>query len=190
MEEPNKLRKLFGMVMIMKKYIVFILSVLCIVILFFGNQHWKNMSEKAGIEGKIATEKNLKKELEDKNNLINSLDPKKNKAQSMIDFLHYRALTQEKVIISVLGSNGTAGTGISNRANGWPEILKNAIQSENEDLESLVLINHGYEGYSTSDLLNGKKIDLVIKDQPDLVIFENAQISNHYQSKFQKQKMI
>ncbi|MGN7398143.1 SGNH/GDSL hydrolase family protein, partial [Peribacillus frigoritolerans] len=39
-----------------------------------------------------------------------------------------------------------------------------------------------HEGYSTEDLLKGKKIEAVIKDNPNLIIFENSLINNHYQS--------
>ncbi|WP_375089641.1 SGNH/GDSL hydrolase family protein [Peribacillus sp. RS7] len=49
-------------------------------------------------------------------------------------------------------------------------------------METLNFINHGHEGYSTEDLLKGKKIEAVIKDNPDLIIFENSLINNHYQS--------
>ncbi len=37
-------------------------------------------------------------------------------------------------------------------------------------------------GYSTEDLLEGKKIKAVIQDDPDLIIFENSLINNQYQS--------
>ncbi|WP_413024472.1 hypothetical protein [Peribacillus frigoritolerans] len=43
-------------------------------------------------------------------------------------------------------------------------------------------INHGHEGYSTEDLIKGKKIETVIQDDPNLIIFENSLINNHYQS--------
>lgn len=49
-------------------------------------------------------------------------------------------------------------------------------------METLSFINHGHEGYSTEDLLIGKKIEAVIKDDHDLIIFENRLIDNHHQS--------
>ena len=97
---------------------------LCLVVLFFGHQHWKNMSETAGIEGRTVTDQILKKEKEEREALINRLKPENNKSQSLIDFLRYRALTQDKVTVSVIGSNATAGTGASNVSNGWPRTLK------------------------------------------------------------------
>ncbi|MFB7642681.1 hypothetical protein [Peribacillus butanolivorans] len=49
-------------------------------------------------------------------------------------------------------------------------------------MEKIGFINRGQEGNSTKDLLEGKKIDAVIHDNPDLVIFENLLIDNQYQS--------
>jgi lysophospholipase L1-like esterase len=56
------------------------------------------------------------------------------------------------------------------------------LRTDRDDLETLSFINHGHEGYSTEDLLEGKKIEAVIQDNPDLIIFENSLINNHYQS--------
>jgi lysophospholipase L1-like esterase len=81
-----------------------------------------------------------------------------------------------------VGSNGTSGTGASNSSNSWAERLEKSLRSDNDDLETVGFINHGHEGYSTKDLLEGKIIDAVIHDIPDLVIFENSLINNHYQS--------
>ncbi|MEH7249109.1 SGNH/GDSL hydrolase family protein [Neobacillus niacini] len=166
----------------MNKLFVFFMAGMCLVVLFLGHARWKNMSEAAGIEGRKAAEVTLLKEKEERETLINSLRPGNNKPQSLIDFLHYRALTQDKVKITVVGSNVTSGQGASSISTSWPELLKKKLRSENADLESLSLDNHGYEGYSTSDLLNGNKIDLVINGNPDLVIFESSMINNHFRS--------
>ncbi|MFD4817040.1 SGNH/GDSL hydrolase family protein [Peribacillus butanolivorans] len=114
--------------------------------------------------------------------MIQSLKPENNKQQSLIDYLHYKSLTQDKVVVSLMGSNGTLGTGASNSSNSWAGHLEKSLHSERDELETLGFINHGQEGYSTKDLLEGKKIDAVIHDNPDLVIFENPLINNQYQS--------
>ena len=56
------------------------------------------------------------------------------------------------------------------------------MRADRDDLETLSFINHGHEGYTTVDLLEGKKIEAVIKDDPELIIFENSLINNHYQT--------
>ncbi|MDP1417434.1 SGNH/GDSL hydrolase family protein [Peribacillus simplex] len=81
-----------------------------------------------------------------------------------------------------MGSNRTSGTGPNNSSNSWAGRLEKSLRSERDELETLSFINHGQEGYSTKDLLKGKKIDAVIHDNPDLVIFRNPLINNQYQS--------
>ncbi|KQU17138.1 hypothetical protein ASG65_09560 [Bacillus sp. Leaf13] len=166
----------------MKKYGLLFMAGICLVVFVFGHLHWKNMSQAAGIEGKKAEERIKEKEKEDREALIQSLKPENNKQQSLIDYLHYKSLTQNKVIVSLLGSNGTSGTGASNSSNSWAGRLEKSLRSERDELETLGFINHGQEGYSTKDLLEGKKIDAVIHDNPDLVIFEPPLINNQYQS--------
>ncbi|MEI2472482.1 SGNH/GDSL hydrolase family protein [Peribacillus frigoritolerans] len=166
----------------MKKIGLFFMAGICIVVLFLGHLHWNNMSKAAGIEGKKAAERIKEKEKKERQALIHSLSPENNKQQSLIDYLHYKSLIKDKAIISILGSNGTAGTGASNSSNSWAGRLEKNLHSESVDLATLSLINRGHEGYSTTDLLEGKKIDSIIKDNPDLVIFENSLINNHNQS--------
>lgn len=81
-----------------------------------------------------------------------------------------------------MGSNGTSGTGVSNFSNSWAGHLEKSLRADSDDLETLNFINHGHEGYSTEDLQKDKKTEAVIKDDPDLIIFENSLINNHYQS--------
>ncbi|MBT2667499.1 SGNH/GDSL hydrolase family protein [Bacillus sp. ISL-4] len=166
----------------MKKYGLVFMAGICLAVLVFGHLHWKNMSQAAGIEGEKAEERIKEKEKEEREALIQSLKPENNKQQSLIDYLQYKSLTQDKVIVSLVGSNGTSGTGASNTSNSWAGRLEKSIRSERDDLESIGFFNHGHEGYSTKDLLEGEKIDEVIHDNPDLVIFEDSLINNHYQS--------
>lgn len=81
-----------------------------------------------------------------------------------------------------MGSNGTSGTGASKTSNSWAGRLEKSLRSDRDELETLRFINHGHEGYSTEDLLEGKKIEAVIQDNPDLIILVNSLINNHYQS--------
>ncbi|WP_207196147.1 SGNH/GDSL hydrolase family protein [Peribacillus sp. TH24] len=166
----------------MKKYGLLFMAGICLVVLVFGHLQWKNMSKEAGIEGKKAEERIKEKEKEEREALIQSLKPENNKQQSLLDYLQYRSLTQDKVIVSLVGSNGTSGTGASNSSNSWAGLLEKSLRSERDGLETLGFINHGHDGYSTKDLFEGEKIEEVIHDNPDLVIFENPLINNQYQS--------
>jgi len=165
-----------------KKFIIFLLAVICLSFLSIGYFYWEDKIRAINKDGQNVLEKNLTKEKLARVALINELNPKSNKKQSIQDLLLYKELTQSKVIVSVLGSSPTAGVGTSSTLKSWPELLKTKLISNNDNLDSLQLINHGYKGYSTTDLLIGKKIDSVIKEHPDLVIFENAMINNYLQS--------
>lgn len=133
-------------------------------------------------EAREAAAKVKEKEKEDREALIERLKPENNKQQPLIDYLHYKSLTQDRVIVSLVGSNGTSGTGASKTSNSWAGRLEKSLRADRDDLETLRFINHGHEGYSTEYLLEGKKFEAVIQDDPDLIIFENSLINNHYQS--------
>ncbi|KRF54333.1 hypothetical protein ASG97_02675 [Bacillus sp. Soil745] len=166
----------------MRKYGLVIIAGICLAVLVFGHLHWKNISQAAGVEAREAAAKVKEEEKEEREALIQSLKPENNKQQPLVDYLHYKSLTQDRVIVSLVGSNGTSGTGASMTSNSWAGRLEKSLRADRDDLETLSFINHGHEGYSTDDLLEGKKIEAVIQDDPDLIIFENSLINNHYQS--------
>jgi lysophospholipase L1-like esterase len=166
----------------MRKYGLIIIAGICLAVLVFGHLHWKNVIQADGIEAREAAAKVKEKEKEEREALIQSLKPENNKQLPLIDYLHYKSLTQERVIVSLVGSNGTSGTGASNSSKSWSGRLEKSLRADRDDLETINFNNHGHEGYSTEDLLKSKKIEAVIQDNPDLVIFENSLINNHYQS--------
>ncbi|MCM3453722.1 SGNH/GDSL hydrolase family protein [Heyndrickxia oleronia] len=166
----------------MKKFIVFLVALMSIGVIFFGYKYWGNIEAAAEKEGRLAIEKINKKERIEKELLIDRLNPETNQTQSFIDFLRYRFLTKNKAVISIIGGNIGASTGASTLSNTWTEQLFEKLQADSEELEALQIVNYSSEGYSTSDLLNGGKIDLVIKDQPDLVILGSSLINNYSQS--------
>lgn len=51
-----------------------------------------------------------------------------------------------------------------------------------DDLETLSFINYVDEGYPNRRFAESKKMETIIKDDPDLIIFEISLINNHYQS--------
>lgn len=147
-----------------------------------GIDHWQNMSKAASSEAKIVYKKSLSKENEERKFLIDSLNPKNNKTQSIIDFLRYRALTQGHAVISVLGSDVVNNSGVSNISNSWSELLKSKLKFDYKELEMLTMNIHGNAGYSTSDLVKSGKIAQILQNQPDLIIFETPLINNFEQS--------
>lgn len=166
----------------MRIFLFLMSAVLCLGVLVTGHLHWQNKLTAAGIEGKQEQEKIILKEQEEKQARIKSLDPKNNPTQATIDFLLYKALTQENVVIAAVGSNGTAGSGASHPSKTWPELLERGLRLEFPELKNLKITKRGYEGYTTTDLINSGKINDVIAGQPDLVILENAVLNNYNQS--------
>lgn len=166
----------------MKKILVILCVVVAVIVLVYGNVHWQR---KIHTRIQVASEEYLKdveKEKKEQQALIDSLNPDKNPHQSMLDYLHYKILTQDKVVISVLGSSVTAGAGASDPSLSWAALLEKKLQSFAPDFKYVKVLNRGFGGYSTRDLLKDKKIDLVVKDKPDLVIFETSILNNHGQS--------
>lgn len=50
--------------------------------------------------------------------------------------------------------------------------FEKSFRVDRDDLETLSFINHGHEGDSTREVLEGKKIEAIIQDNPDLIIFK------------------
>lgn len=166
----------------MRTFLFFIVAALCIGVLVMGNLHWQSKLTAAGIEGKEEQEKIQLREKEAREARIQSLDPNLHPSQTLIDYLLYKALTQQHVVIAVVGSDGAAGSGASHPANTWPELLEKGLRAEFPELENLRFIARGYEGYTTTDFINSGKINDIIPEQPDLVIFETALLNNYHQS--------
>jgi len=161
------------------KFLVFIVTAVCIYVLVIGQSHWKNRIQITSIEGKKIIEERLIMKEEEKEALLNNLKPKNNQTQSLIDFLRYRSLTMGDTKILTLGSDVTSGISDGNSFIKWQETLLRKIKLENKNLETLKIINHSYEGYSTTDLIHGNKLDLAIESQPDLIIFESMMLTNY-----------
>lgn len=164
------------------KIIITALITACFLILFSGKaffEHRVNSHVKEAYESQQLT---LKQEEAKKKQLLDSLNPEMNKNQSIMDYLHYKSLTQPSVTISILGSSVAAGHGASKPELTWFKMLEKKIQSSNIDLRRVSIRNHGVGGYSTSDIIDHDVTDLVIQDKPDLVIFETSLLNDHGQS--------
>lgn len=120
---------------------------------------------------KIASEawarQSLKKE---ESVLLGELDPRTHPEQSILDFLRYQSLVKDEVVISLLGGDSLAGVEGS--------LLQNKLQSFDPTFTSVTVHDHGFERYSTSDLVKEDKHLAVVNDQPDLVVFETSIIAN------------
>ncbi|MED3832024.1 hypothetical protein [Peribacillus frigoritolerans] len=97
----------------MRKNGLVIFAGICLAVLVFGHLHWKSISQAEGGEAREAAAKVKEKEKEARDALIQSLKP--NKRQSLIEYMHYNSLKQDRVIISFLvESNGDSGSSASN----------------------------------------------------------------------------
>ncbi len=73
------------------------------------------------------------------------MKPENNKQQPLIDYLHYNSHTQDRVSVSLVGSNGTSGTGACS-SNSWAGRLEKSLRADRDDLETLSFINQEHEG--------------------------------------------
>ena len=99
------------------------------------------------------------------------------KQESLVERARFVTKRDDEVTIAVLGSSVTFGKGATEDQPVWGDLLEadlNKIDGINANV-----INHGYSGYSTADLISRKKIEAVIKDNPDIIIFELCLINNN-----------
>ncbi|MBG0966936.1 SGNH/GDSL hydrolase family protein [Bacillus sp. SRB1LM] len=117
----------------------------------------------------------------------NTVQSKSNthKSKSIIDFLKQTSATKGNVKIVALGDSVTFGVGAitkkgSRFSNAWGGLLKEYLNTE-LDIPNLQVINKGFPYRSTSDLIKEKRIEEVIHEQADLVIFEVCLFNNQSQ---------
>lgn len=97
--------------------------------------------------------------------------------ESMLDRAKFVTQRDGKMEIVVLGSSVTKGTGSTESQPVWGKLLEHYLNARNEINVSVQ--NHGYSGYSTSDLITNNKIFPVIEADPDMIIFELCLINNN-----------
>lgn len=151
----------------MKNLIFVLFFLVCLGILYYGNFHYHNKttemvskaSQKYENENKVVEKKLVQ-----------------NKNKSVVDWIKYKAFTNSVVSIDILGSSVTKGWGASSSDKDWGSLLTSYLDSKVDS--TVALTNRGYGGYTTSRLLKEDKISTVIKDNPDIVIFEITTINN------------
>lgn len=104
--------------------------------------------------------------------------------RSYLDDLRYFAaikLQQEDdsyVKISTLGSSVTEGAGASDPSKKWSTLLFKYIKAQ-DDLFRFNLTVNGFGGYNSREILAYDKVDLVIKQNPNLILFETCMLNDH-----------
>lgn len=97
--------------------------------------------------------------------------------ESLLDRSKFVTKRDGEVTIVVLGSSVTSGKGATETQPVWGKLLENNL-NERDSINARV-INHGYNGYSTTDLISREKIEAVVKDKPDIILFELCLINNN-----------
>lgn len=165
-----------------KKLLLTLFSLFSVVLLVISYNAYQKKIETQGDQALLAYESTLSEKQKEKEGLIASLNPESNPDQNLLDYLHFKALEKEKVTISLLGSSVTAGAGSSNPQAVWGNRLVKNIKATSSNFKNINLYNNGFGGYSTVGLLKDDKLEEVIKNNPDLVIFETSILNNHGQS--------
>lgn len=148
---------------------VIIAFLVCILAIGFGYVYYDNKitSTIAEASDKYNNEQHsIEKELAD------------NEYRSAVDWINYRAYKNGDtgITMAVLGSSVTKGAGASTEEKNWNGLLQTYLEGRTST--QIILKNHGYGGYTTTRLLKEKKVDAIVKDKPDLVIFEITTINN------------
>lgn len=99
------------------------------------------------------------------------------KQESLLERAKFVTKRDGEVTIVVLGSSVTFGKGATEAQPVWGSLLETNL-NEMDGINANV-VNHGYSGYSTADLISKHKIEAAMKDNPDIIIFELCLINNN-----------
>ncbi|MBI0577934.1 SGNH/GDSL hydrolase family protein [Neobacillus cucumis] len=160
----------------MKNLIVIFLFLLTAATLAYGKWHYDNKLEKNHLKAVAAFKQEQQQEAQEQKEKMASM--KKNKSNSVLDWLKYKSNQEGEVKISVFRSGVTEGTGSSSLDKHWTGLLENYLNSQ-EDIASVSLIDNSFGGYTTQRLVNEDKIKDVLEDKPDLVMIEPTIINNY-----------
>ena len=159
------------------KHVLFTLViVLAISVLMTGQWHYNQKIKEQGQTADAAY-----KQKEEQQARLDSLNPASNPEQSLVDYLHYKSLTEEQVTISLFGSSATAGTGASDPKYAWGGHLEAQLHSLGKGFQKVRVVTHGFPTYSTTRLVKEAKVKSVLADKPDLVIVETGLFHNYDQ---------
>lgn len=163
-----------------------VLAISLLAVVIIGTVNYKQKNEDLGVQAAENHKNLLKRENEEKQKLIDGLNPDKNKNLSILDYLKYIEITKNELRISVLGSSVTKGTGATSDKRNWLGVLNAKISSSFEELSldsvNIINKNHGVGGYSIIGLLHDDIFKKVIDDKPNLIIFESTALTSQEQS--------
>lgn len=83
--------------------------------------------------------------------------------------------SKNKYAISFIGSSVTQGAGASLYHNSWVSLLSEQLKQK----KKMVHYNNGFGSYNIKDLVNENKQDLLLAQNPNLVIIETCDINNY-----------
>lgn len=144
-----------------------------VVFLILGNMYYSNKIEAQVQKSNLEFERNLAKEERERLARLEKFKDKKD--SSILNRVRYLNAKNGEVKISLLGSSVTAGTGATNAS--WSTLLERHLN--NIDDLNVKIYNNGYGGYTTTDLINDKKIDSLIQSEPDVILFEVCLLNNN-----------
>ncbi len=144
-----------------------------------GNLKFHKNKDNLAKEVSAAYQQDLKESEQKEKDKVSII--KKEKNDSLIAWMKYLSLEKDTISISMLGSSVTAGAGTSSEEKKWTNSLVKYINSQ-DDISNVKQLNNGYGGYTTSGLIKENKIKELIKEKPDLVLFEMCLINNHAQN--------
>lgn len=98
-------------------------------------------------------------------------------SETILDRAKFITQRDGVVDITVLGSSVTRGMGATAEQPVWGEKLEQRL-NQFQEINAKVW-NKGYNGYSTTDLLNQQKIAETIDENPDIILFELCLINNN-----------
>ncbi|MFP3125350.1 SGNH/GDSL hydrolase family protein [Ectobacillus funiculus] len=157
--------------------VLLILSITCNLYLFFEKKDEKTVTRYIE-EPKKSPEETYQDML---------TEMKKSSHKSMIDFLRYTSYKNGSAKIVALGDSVTYGVGASPEGNdhlnhSWVGLLQNYVGSNVKGIRNVKIVNKGFPGHTTSQLLKENRINEVIAEQPDIVIFEVCLLNNQRKS--------
>ncbi|MDF2926682.1 MAG: hypothetical protein K0R57_5596 [Paenibacillaceae bacterium] len=149
---------------------------------YFGN---KKMAAEASEQGKLAQAGYQRFKEQEAARIAAEIEkwkPNGNPRSYLDDLRYIKARKQSSsVTISTLGSSVTQGTGASDPSKNWSSLLANYL-SQADGYTIINVNNNGFGGRTAGGLLKESKVELVIEQSPDIVIFENCLLNDHGQS--------
>lgn len=110
---------------------------------------------------------------------IKLYDPIYNPDQSITDYLIYRSMVSGQAKMAVTGSSVTKGSGSSHPSKTWSSRVQKHMHQLHPSLQTVHVSNHGYSGYTSTQLVEAHVINPILKEQPDVLFIETSVINNH-----------